>query len=369
MGNAIRIFRAIVGALLGLVLALPVFLLVSLFLFVSWLAQTIARKIEPPALPWPQLIEFDPILGWKAKPNLKALHMADDGVFEIRTDAQGLCGRVSLADSKIVVFGDSFAAGYGIDDKDSFANLDPQLGIKPVGINGYSMVQPLILMERYAGQLRKKLVVWFIYYGNDLYDNLSPDMHGRRAPFVREINGTGEWETVTHHISPTWWPLADAARLKGLHYHPRLAELCSPTFLSQRAYSACEFLIRKGRDVCEQAGAKLVVLTIPDTTQLTEQGIGFLMSHGSDLKSFDADYPDKMIGKICRRLGVPFVATKDHMDATHFNLGDCHWNPKGHRRIAELLAGIYRDHASERQSSPPCDAATLAASHRWTSQL
>jgi hypothetical protein len=359
--NATRVLRAIVGAAVGLTLALPVLALALLFLAVSRLAQLIARKIEPRALPWPQLIEFDPVLGWRPKLNLKAQHMADD-VFDITTDAQGFRGRVNLADSKIVVFGDSFAAGYGIDDKDFFANLDLELGIKTVGINGYSMVQPVLLMQQLAEQLRGRLVVWFVYHGNDLYDNLSPDMYGYRAPFVREANGTGDWEIVTHHINPTRWPLTDVARMKGLHYHARLAELCSPTFLSQRAYSACEFLIRRGRDICEHAGAKLVVLTIPDTAQLTEQGVKYLISRGADLKSFDVDYPDKMVGAICGRLGVPFVATRNLMDATHYKTGDCHWNRKGHRRIAEILASIHRDHGSGcRPTAPVVGAGTNVA--------
>ena len=352
-----------VGALVGLVLAIPILLIVTPFLGVSWLTRIIARKIESSALRWPQLIEFDPVLGWKPRPNLTARHMADD-LYEITTDAHGWRGRVGLADGKIVVFGDSFAAGYGIDDKDFFANLDPRLAIKPVGINGYSMVQELLLMQRYAGQLRGKVVVWFVYHGNDLYDNLSPDMHGYRAPFLREVNGTGEWEIVTHHIDPTRWPLAGAMRLKGLHYHARLAELCSPTYLSQRAYSACEFLIRRGLDVCEQAGAKLVVMTIPDTTQLTEQGVKFLMSRGPDSKTFDEDYPDKMIGEICRKLGVPFVATKELMDPTDFKKTDCHWNRKGHRRIAEILTTIYREHAGGRPSASPVAVAARDEIHR-----
>jgi hypothetical protein len=70
------------------------------------------------------------------------------------------------------------------------------------------------------------------------------------------------------------------------------------------------------------------------------------------------DYPDKMIGKICRELDVPFVATKGLMDATFFKPTDCHWNRKGHRKIAEVLAGIYREHSLARQkTSPVCSPA------------
>ena len=83
-------------------------------------------------------------------------------------------------------------------------------------------------MQRYAPQLQGKLVVWFIYFGNDLYDNLAPDMYGYRTPFVREANGA--WEMVTHHISPDKWPLTSTAN--ATDYYQKLAELvvhpCSP---------------------------------------------------------------------------------------------------------------------------------------------
>lgn len=199
-------------------------------------------------------------------------------------------------------------------------------------------------MKQYAPRLRGKLVVWLVYYGNDLLDNLSPDMRGYRAPFVR-ANGSPEgWEIVTHHVNSSRWPIAAKSKLDGHNYHGKLAELCTRCFFSQRAFSACEFLIGKGRDLCETAGATLVVVSIPDTTQLTKAGLEHLRSQNRGVGPIDPDYPDAMLESICRKLNVPFLAGKAKMDRSDFKRGDCHWNKKGNLRMAQLIEQLYQTH-------------------------
>jgi hypothetical protein len=100
-----------------------------------------------------------------------------------------------------VVFGDSFAFGYGVDDTDHFANHVPRHAVKAIASPAYSMVHGLLWMERLADRLADKTVIWLVYSGNDLVDNLRPAMATYRMLFVREHDGT--WEIVTDHVSPT----------------------------------------------------------------------------------------------------------------------------------------------------------------------
>jgi hypothetical protein len=146
-----------------------------------------------------------------------------------------------------------------------FSQPNGNIRIKAIGAPGYNMVQEILLMNALSSQLRGKLVVWFIYFGNDLYENLQPNFYRYRMPFVREINGTGDWEIVTSHVSPANW----RSRFER-DYYARLAEICSPTFLAQRVYSACEYLIGKGLEICNRADARLVVMTIPDITLISK---------------------------------------------------------------------------------------------------
>ncbi len=336
--NIVRTPLALFGALLGALLATPIILLGLPFWAVALLTRALCWILEPQVVAWQDVIEFHPTIGWKPKPHLHTHGLADEA-FHLTTDSQGWRGRATIAESEILVFGDSFAFGHGVSDRAFFSELIPGLYIKAIGAPGYNMVQELLWMERLSSQLKGKVVVWLIYFGNDLYENLVPDMCGYRMPFVREVNGTGDWQVITHHVKPAKWLLTPDRR----NYYEKLAELCSLTLLSHRAYAACEFLIRRGRDICTEAGAKLTVVTIPETSQLTKTGLQWLASLTRHSESFDPDLPDMRIGAICAQLGVPFLALKTHLRPEHYKDRDCHWNEAGHRRVADILSGLYRE--------------------------
>lgn len=338
-----RILRAILASLGSpicwlaavpiLVLGFPFWGIAGLTRLVSW----ILRFGAPHPVPWQQLMAFEPTIGWKPRPLLDA-YAKGARVFHLTTDAEGWRGRTTIEESDIIVFGDSFAFGYGADDRTWFAALHTTLRIKGIGANGYNMVQELLWMERLAPRLRGKLVVWFVYYGNDLYENLQPNLDRYRMPFVRPIPGSKDWEIVTSHIRPEPWPCPTPRR-----YYPRLAEICRPSFLSERAFAACSFLLARGRDICREARAPLVVIGIPVLAQLEPEGISRLAAMSPDAAAFDPDLPDRRLAETCRALGVPFVPLKDHLTAADYIRGDGHWTPAGHRRVATLLGQLHRE--------------------------
>jgi hypothetical protein len=274
--------------------------------------------------------------------------VAEDGVFHIVTDAQGWPGTTSIAESDVVVFGDSYAFGYGVNVEDFFAERHHGVRIKAIGAPAYNMVQEVLLMRQLSPQLAGKLVVWFIFVGNDLHDNLTPNMYHYRMPFVREVNGTGSWEIVTSHVNPVQWPYISARFRDFTLWDRLLADIHSPTFLAQRAYSACEFLIGEGSAICNCAGARLLVMTIPDPLTVSQRGLQRLFSRGADPKSFDPDLPDRKIRKMCSKFGVLFVAGRNYLDARHYKTADPHWNERGHQQVAELLCTLYYGQTLER---------------------
>ncbi len=337
----LRIPFAVGSLLLGLLVILPVAALALPFWLVSGLTRAfrlLLSVLERRTSAWQELIEFEPVLGWKNRGHIDT-RARNEGVYRLTTDADGWRGSVTLADSDIVVFGDSFAFGYAADDMIFFAHQVEGARVKAIGANGYNLVQELLWMERLAPKLRGKLVVWFIYYGNDLYENLQPKLHDRyRMPFVRNTNGLTSWEIVTEHVSPESWsfPVSRPTSM--------LAEICSPTFTAQRAFAACEFLIQRGRETCEGAGARLVVLGIPDRRQLSQNGRRQLAVRAPDPRAFDADKADRELAKICRRLGVPFVPLKRHLTVDDYLRDDEHWNARGHRCVARLLTNLLQQY-------------------------
>ncbi len=351
----LRAFLTTLTASLGLVLSLPVVLIGLPFWGVSATVRAgawLQRRLRPQPSPWQDLVQFEPIVGWRPRAELRA-HAEGSRVFHVTTDAGGWRGHTALADADIVVFGDSFAFGHGADDRDFFAEVRSRPTIKAIGSNGYNLVQSLFWMERLAPQLEGKLVAWFVYYGNDLYENLRPNLDRYRMPFVRQVAGTTSWEIVTSHVREEPWPFPTQRR-----YHERLAEICCPTFLSQRAFAAVRHLAERGREVCREVGADLAIIGIPDITQINAEGIRRLEGLAPAGHRPDVSLPDRRLREICAQLGLPFVALRDHLGPEDHLQGDCHWSRGGHRKVAALLAGL---HAEHEVSSAPVHAGGRAA--------
>ena len=173
------------------------------------------------------------------------------------------------------------------------------------------MVQELLCMQTLAPQLVDKLVVWFVYAGNDIYDNLKPNHLHYRRPFVRKATDGDGWEIFSGHVSTARWPYHSGREIN--EHHEMLGNTYSASFIAERAYSACEFLINTANSELKRVGAKLVVVTVPDILELSDRGTRRLLLYSADPNSFDANYPHRRIRHICNALGVDFISAKDFL--------------------------------------------------------
>lgn len=333
----IRASIAAVAIVPCMIALLPAFVIAAALAAFAAVVRRVARTLERPFVSWVDLMAFDPRLGWKPRPHLDCHYLAlHDDVFRVVTDAEGWPGRRPLDDSDLVVIGDSFAFGYGMDTDRSFAALLPGVRVKGVGAPGYSMVHGVRLMEQFGRRLSGKLVVWFAYLENDLQDNLVPEMVQYRAPFVRFDRASGRWDIVDEHVGPRKWTCSnlDTKRL--------FPGFCVPGPRADRAYGAAAYLIGRAQQVCQQAGATLVLVTIPHSTQLTESGRAELASLSGSPARCDAGLPDRRIAEACGRYAVPMVAAKERLGRGEYKRREgIHWSARGHRRIADLLAELY----------------------------
>jgi hypothetical protein len=111
----LRFMLGAFGALIGCLLVAPVAFAALVFAGFAALTRVFVRIFEPRFERWDELIEFEPHVGWKPRANVRSHHLAED-VYQVATDADGWRGSSSVVDSQVVVFGDSFAWGHGIDD-------------------------------------------------------------------------------------------------------------------------------------------------------------------------------------------------------------------------------------------------------------
>lgn len=324
---------ALLGATL---LVLPVLAVTLPFLVVAWVTRVGAGWLrrQPPSAHWQQFVQYEPVVGWRPRPDLDLYGRADD-VFHFTTGPDGWRGGLSVADADAVVFGDSYAFGHGASDDRMYTAFCDGLRVKPIGSDGYDMVQGLLWMERLAPDLTGKVVFWFVCYGNDLWDNLRPNTGPYRKPFVRRVDD--DWEIVTGHVSPEPWPFPSTT-----NDNAALAELCCRSPSTDRVFSASEALLRRAQAICAEAGARLVVVGVPDRLQLTSRGRWHLARLAPADHPTDPNHPDKRLQEACERLEISFVPLTAHLSARHYLPLDIHWTTSGHRRVGALLQDLHQ---------------------------
>jgi hypothetical protein len=342
------------AAVIALVLTMPVVILGLPFVLVSLFVGLITSRLEGKCIRWPDIFEFDATLGWKARPYLNCFCLEPgDDVFHLVTDGDGWPGSHAIEDCDMVVLGDSHAFSYGVDHEKSFSQLNRGIKIKAVGVPGYNMVQELMLLEELAPKLRQKLVVWFCYVGNDLFDNLSPEMLGYRAPFLRRTERSNGWEVVTSHLAPHPWTCSAGSRTLRRNGYALMPSLHSDTSLSRRVYLACEHAIERGYQVCNSYGARLVIACIPDPFTLDPIQIAAAREKYPWLKNLAPEYPDEKLNAICNKVGIRFISMRDCLDREDYKQSHDHWTERGHRRVAKALHDVYREHITQTPGGDP----------------
>jgi len=175
--------RSIVGHLL-LVLASLLVGLVTIELAAQFYVARIAKQGK--------LFAPDAELGWVPLPNLDLERRNADGeLWHVVTDDDGIRGPSDWpADGRIrmLVLGDSFAFGEGVDLEDRFDSLLQQrfgaLSIVNLGVMGHGPEQQLIRSRTWRSRLRAGDLLLLLTYGNDFLDLASTTHSGRSKPWV-----------------------------------------------------------------------------------------------------------------------------------------------------------------------------------------
>jgi hypothetical protein len=333
----LRTVVALAAALIGMILMVPVLVLAIPFWLVSGLSRRVAARLAPRAVQWADLIDYEPDVGWRPRPDLDAvaLDLNGDG-FHVTTDSDGWRGTASIENADVIAFGDSFAFGSAVDDDQFFADAVDRPRIKAIGAPGYNLVQSYHWLTVLAPRLRGKLVVWLVYPGNDLDDNLLPNMDRYRMPFMREQDGA--WEIVTSHVNQTPWPIPGKRRNIESY-----VDICCDTFRTSRTMGAFDDLLGRVASACEGAGADLLVVTIPDYSQVNRPGLLKALAMLDDPQRFDDGLPDRRIGEVCATRGIRFLPLAECLGPADYLTADVHWTADGNRKVAQAIARAWKE--------------------------
>ncbi len=323
--------------------------------------------------------EYDRYLGWKNKPNAKGYFTSPDSKTFVRINSKGL--RDKEYDYKkgegvfrILVLGDSFAWGYGVEQGKNFTDRLEELLGSPVevinaGVSGYGTDQELLSLEREGMKYEPDLILIAFASNDFMLDNQS----GRHGYYLKpyfilesealkpmnyplpELNDQ-EW----NEILKNWKPDEKAEKRKGLKgflkYRTKTYPFLSEGFkelryslvrnLSMNPVTGKWFsdlrlklnredvnvdvtkqLFLRMKQVASEGGAKLAVFVVPYKSALEKlpnphiyNFLDFFESTG-----IPAMYPYESFHREFKRGQKLFLNQDDH------------WTEEGHELAAESL--------------------------------
>lgn len=254
-----------------------------------------------------------------------------------------------------IFLGDSFTFGLGVNYEDTFFHLYKRaLGLKNIinlSVSGLDIYDYFIKIKNYLDKFPIEKIYLAIYLGNDLFpkfENLHKNQETkkniknikRKFAIYRLIKGlkkrkktyemfnTSNIDTFWNYTSPFKYLEYDAEKSTGFKEYKEFLE--------------------KIITLCNLHKTKLYVILIPDKIQVYENEVRKILKNPSD---YNFEKPNKYTAKICKGYNIPvFDSTpylkkiaQDHtFNKIYFDY-DIHFNPLGHKTMADYLISSLKD--------------------------
>ena len=285
----------------------------------------------------------------------------------LRRTARGCADEIGPKQGfRILLLGDSYTCGYGVERKEIFADrLREQLGVELInaGVGGFEIIHQLLYYRAKGRQFKPDLVVFALYLGNDLTNNRlwesAPDGSLRRRD--------GSSPLVDRHTPKLICLLKRSVFIRRLHHAlwDRFEEhrvdtpsreylaLCGPSLddAAHEQYRTAQELIGQLRDEVTASGAAFFVVVIPPRSAVEEASPrAFKLDPESDGPEYDLLRPEEEIGKFLRENGIDHLLLGDALREDRRRLQtplyfsfDGHLNAVGHRAVAKHVLPVLSD--------------------------
>jgi hypothetical protein len=340
----------------------------------------------------PPMYENDPVLGKIYRSNASTwarIPECDCRVF-LRFNRDGLRGEDRPYEKppgvrRVAVLGDSMIAAVATEEENTAVGVledllnrsDPSVAweVLSFGVSGSSTGQELVLYRELAWRYEPDVVLGAFFVGNDFADNSRRlTSSGHRIYFDLDERGTlVQLPRSTRRSNVSAW-LNRHSRLyvwqkgafRGVRNRLRKAsgELPNsdlvywtrPTGDAAHAWRLLESLIGALKSEVESRGSQFAMAVLPAGPQVMDDHWDRLVGRAGDLhEEMDLHYPERRLGEICERVGIPLVTMVDDFRAAaphnsseyddevlHYR-GSGHFNDAGNRLTAEVLYRFLTD--------------------------
>ncbi len=314
-------------------------------------------------LVYPQMLEseqYDSVIGWQNRQNFQGLLRSNDGIDYVVTqhiNSKGFRGgEVNGSAIKILVVGDSFAFGSGVQDTETFSYLlerdlrskDFDVSVLNAGVKGYNVEQYYLYLKYKGLNYSPDLVIVSFFAGNDLENKNLVSMDLAEIPsgkpsfifFIKRFLGMNSHAYAFFITKAMGIPAVDSVLIRvgffSNHYTPFFAQ--DPVKFAQQGKKAV-LLLQEMERLSGKKNASFMVVFIPSIEQVSD-------SYYSDmLKAF----PNSSIAKdapmsIVISSGLDVVNMFEYLNESDYFPHDLHLNKLGHQKVANaLMAPVQRE--------------------------
>lgn len=298
----------------------------------------------------------------------------------VKINSQGLRGPKSfyenpLARPRIMMIGDSFTFGFGVEQQDSYCGiirnkLGKDFDVINTGVTGYGPLYELMYFLLEGHKYKPDAVFVFIHPG-DLNDTIYLlknffDANGLRISMIMELARASGYQYTDHaprnRIRVSNIELAFSQMLNKIRGHGSdgirtiklgLSSICvfmkQPPLLSKRREIMNLKLIGQLIDLCQDMGIEINLVMIPCWAQIHEQDWqATLKKTGLPATDFDMDLPQSAIGDLARKKKaslldlLPVFAREGKQRRLYFH-HDEHINPEGHKLVAKAFLAEFEE--------------------------
>jgi hypothetical protein len=355
-----------------------------------------------------KFFKYHPTLGWIGKPNVDDTLASPDVVHRVQQNHYGFRGTAypyQRSDKqRIVVLGDSFVWGFGVENQDLFTtiieqNTDPLIEVVNLGISGYGTDQQLLMWNIIGQKFNPDHLFLVILPATDCFENITNVAYNYPKPVFRS-DAKGQYHLTNTPVpqipSRAWSNSSEATGQPTAHALGRLAARSAltasllnalsrepalrrqleeksilpfyrlggqsepmlyydpPPLLMQQSWHVTRSLLQTLNQQAIQSKITFTVVVAPSISQTYDNlWDRFTVEKSKPANTqWQRDAPQQQITAFCRQQNIQVIdllPTLGQASQNHRYLyfrWNGHWTSAGHRIVAKVLTSVLQKTAA-----------------------